>query len=111
MQPRMRRLGRPRAWTNKCACTTQPAARLVVALPGRDSSRASSPSFATPPSERGPLLFALALAVAALLVLAAALSGRFGSGSDLPARPSLGPAASVPSPSAAQAASVVERAA
>jgi len=57
------------------------------------------------------LLFALSLGVTALLVLAAALSGRIGSGSDLPARPSLGPAASVPSPSAARAASVVARAA
>ena len=57
------------------------------------------------------MLFALSLGVTALLVLAAALSGRIGSGSDLPARPSLGPAASVPSPSAARAASVVARAA
>ena len=77
-------------------------------MPGQSTSSPTGGSYPVPPSERGPWLFALALAVLAVLLLAGALSGRIAGESGSP--PPSGPAAAVPAPSARQAASVVARA-
>jgi hypothetical protein len=89
----------------------QPAATLIVSLSAPSACPPASSAVPRAPAERGPWLLALALALLGALALTGALTGVIAAGGGARVlAPALPAAATVPSPSAAQSALVLERA-